>query len=143
MTKLLHNTPPERVRLPDARIAGLFPDRCVDYDEAADRIDVDRMHDKRAHRSSSGAIPVLCPSDYLHLTLLRTTAMMHNSDPPTPSDSALVIIQYALGFRHGEMVPSIAATLPMLFHAPGGRRPWLFCAAWSISSGVISTVAFT
>src|SRR5919106_3552009 len=28
-------------------------------------------------------------------------------------------------------------------YAPGGRRPWLFCAAWSISSGVISTVALT
>src|SRR6266481_9701092 len=36
-----------------------------------------------------------------------------------------------------------AAVLLVLSQAPGGRRPWLFCAAWSISSGVINTVALT
>ena len=43
VTQLSHKALPERVRLPDARIAGLFPDRRVDHDEPAGRIDVDRL----------------------------------------------------------------------------------------------------
>src|SRR5262249_31755455 len=49
--------------------------------------------------------------------------------------------------RHGNYPPSStlfsnifsAAVLLVPSQAPGGRRPWLFCAAWSISSGVMST----
>ena len=43
MAELLHEAPPERVRLPDTWIACLFPDRRVDHDEPARRIDVDRL----------------------------------------------------------------------------------------------------
>ncbi len=36
-----------------------------------------------------------------------------------------------------------ASLLSGRLYAPGGRRDWLFCAAWSISSGLISSVALT
>src|SRR5262245_42392951 len=50
MAELFHEAPPERVRLTDARIAGLSPHRCVDHDELASRIDVDRLATDAAER---------------------------------------------------------------------------------------------
>ena len=43
MAKLLYEVPPESVLLSNARIAGLFPDCRMDHDEAAGRIDEDRL----------------------------------------------------------------------------------------------------
>src|SRR5687768_3959121 len=50
MAELLDETPPERVRLPYAGIAGLTSDRGVDHDEAAGRIDVNRLATDAAER---------------------------------------------------------------------------------------------
>ena len=50
MAELLHQAPPERVRLPDTWIACLFPDRRVDHDEPTRRIDVDRLATYAAER---------------------------------------------------------------------------------------------
>src|SRR5262245_66651379 len=50
MAKLLHETLPERVRLSNAWIAGLLPDRRVDHDESTSRIDVDRLATDAAER---------------------------------------------------------------------------------------------
>jgi hypothetical protein len=44
MAKLLHETPPESVRLPNSvNVTGLSSDRRVDHDEPARRIDVHRL----------------------------------------------------------------------------------------------------
>ena len=43
IAELFHEASPERACLSDARIAGLLPDRRVDHDESARRINVDRL----------------------------------------------------------------------------------------------------
>ena len=49
-TQLSHDAPPECGRLPDSRISRLFLDRRVHHDEAAGRIDVDRLATDAAER---------------------------------------------------------------------------------------------
>jgi hypothetical protein len=61
----------------------------------------------------------------------------------------ITAMQRRLGCRHSRSLFKLARLSCNGFfnieetHAPGGRRPWLFFAAWSISSGVISAVALT